>query len=1041
MSFNTLISTALSTLLKEGTIAEILIENAGKKAISIFQAHFTFSAFEIANSYQNSYTYALAAIGAGLATPEQKIRFLQKWTHSKIEREFADQIEQFYFQPFATQCGVQAEDEQRQLRNQLIDTIKKLSKLSPIFTAKKRDLTESELAAFIHYKGALAITDVILEQLHSVPDYLAVRDETVEAFFHFEELLGNATLFFLHEHFRRDVRAKETIAALQREGLLLDVRDIKATQEKMLSRLQQQFDEQNASAMQAFEAKNFSKAAQMSSQLESLQNTIKEVPQNLQAAQAAWQNTHQHWVDFAKRFHNWGGLLNAQLSQVLAETETLHWEIGAVHDDVKANLAKSKEIADEVKALKELMANLMARFDLSAQLKPSDEFTHHNSSSLKQIQAAISQLKVLPSHDPDYNKVVIMGGSLLSSTGDMAAAEKLFFQAFKTAQNPADKALASFNLFLVRLQNNEYGQALVDLQTAIKINRHYALHDIDKYPMVRLLGAGGMGCVFLCQDQWGEKQVVVKCFWEGRKGTRQAVFGEAMIMRKVAGAYVPEPMDCGYVDAHQQERPYFVSEYIEDALDGENWLARHGAFNVSTGIAVGIQIAKGLEVAHDKGIYHLDLKPANLLFKQTATGLMVKIIDFGLARVATSLRQEAMSRRTTAGMTQFGQAIVGTILYAAPEQMGEIAYGKPGAKSDFYALGATLYRLMTHESPRTLNPRRLSDAPPELFDLLCHCKEENPKLRPKTAAEVVKRLESLLTLATTIVVSPTGDCQTISAAIKKAKAGDRILVKPGVYQEDLVIDKPLEIIGDGEVADIVVESKNVNCIFMKTDHALVRGLSLHNRAGEYYAVNIPQGQLTLEYCDITSDTLACVGIHGSEAEGIVRHCQIHDSKEGGGVYVYDNGTGQIENCDIFGNALSGIEIKTGANPIVQHCQIHDGKGSGVFVNENGTGQIENCDIFGNALAGIQIQTGGNPIVQHCQIHDNKAGIVVYENGTGRIENGDIFGNAFSGIQIQTGGNPVVQHCQIHDSKGSSGVYVSENGKGQIENCDIYGNDY
>ncbi len=184
-------------------------------------------------------------------------------------------------------------------------------------------------------------------------------------------------------------------------------------------------------------------------------------------------------------------------------------------------------------------------------------------------------------------------------------------------------------------------------------------------------------------------------------------------------------------------------------------------------------MAKGLQVAHEKGIYHLDLKPANLLFKQTDTGLMVKIIDFGLARVATSLRQEAMSRRTTAGMTQFGQAIMGTLLYAPPEQMGEECYGKPGAKSDFYAFGATLYRLMTNESPRTLNPRRLSDAPPELFDLLCHCKEENPRLRPEKAAEVVKRLETILTLAMTIVVSPTGNCQTISAAIKKAKAGDQ----------------------------------------------------------------------------------------------------------------------------------------------------------------------------------------------------------------------------------------------------------------------------
>lgn len=110
-------------------------------------------------------------------------------------------------------------------------------------------------------------------------------------------------------------------------------------------------------------------------------------------------------------------------------------------------------------------------------------------------------------------------------------------------------------------------------------------------------------------------------------------------MRKVAGAYVPKPLDCGYVDAFRQERPYFVSEYVEGALDGESWLAQYGKLDVLTGIAVGIEIAKGLQVAHDRGIFHLDLKPANLLFKRTDRGgLGVRIIDFGLARVATSLR-------------------------------------------------------------------------------------------------------------------------------------------------------------------------------------------------------------------------------------------------------------------------------------------------------------------------------------------------------------------------------------------------------------------
>ncbi len=918
------------------------------------------------------------------------------------------------------------------MRIQLIDNIKLLSKLPPIFSADKRNLTESELASFVNYKGGLAITDLILKQLLALPDY--IPNESVEAFFRFEDLLGKATLFFLHETFRRDSRTKDTIAALQRENLLLDVGDIKATQEKILTRLQKQLDEQHASAMEAMKLGKFSEASQMSSQLDSLQNTINELPQNLLATQAAWQQTHQDWLDFAQRFHSWGDLLNSQISQVLAETESLHWEIGAVHDDVKSNLAKSEEISDDVKALKQSMAKLLARFDLSAQVKLSDEFTHHNTGSLKLIQTAIGKLKALPNCSPD---VMIMGGSLLSSTGNVKEAELLFLQA-KASPDSAEKALACFNLFLVRLRNKDYMQALADFNLAIKIDKRYALHDVDKYPIVSLLGSGGMGCVFLCNDQWNEKQVVVKCFWEGRKGSRNEVFGEAMLMRKIAGDYVPKPLDCNYVDAHLQERPYFVSEYIEAALDGENWLAEHGAFSVSMGIAVGIQIAKGLQVAHENEIFHLDLKPANLLFKQTNTGLEVKIIDFGLARVATSLRQEAMSRRSASGMTEFGQTVMGTLLYAPPEQLGDVGYGKPSAKSDFYAFGATLYRLMTNESPRTLNPRRLSEAPPELFDLLCDCKEENPALRPESAGVVVRRLESISKLSITIVVSPTGNCKTISTAIKKAKSGDRILVKPGIYKEDLFIDKPLEIIGEGDVADIVVESQNANCILMKTDNALVRGLSLRNRVEGCNAVYIPQGKLRLENCDITSDTYSCIEIHGSEAEGIVSYCKIHDSKESCGVLVFKNGTGRIENCDIFGNAKAGIAIKEGGNPVVQNCKIHDNQG-GFNVYENGKGRIENCEIFGNAKAGIEISEAGNPVVQNCKIHDGKgSGVFVYENGTGTIENCEIFGNAKAGIQIREGGNPVVQKCTIKQNSYWA-VRVYKNGAGTIENCDLRDN--
>jgi len=692
MSLNPFIKIGISTILG-GPIVEFMAE----KAISAFQEHFNFSPFEIANAFQESYGYALDAIAAGLAKPNK-----QSLRHAKVKREFVVQIDQNYLQPFATQDGVQSEALPA-LRHQLIEQIKELTQQPPIFSGENRRLTESELATVINDKGSVTITDLILEQLPAV-------GKTLKAFLRYDDLLGKATLYFLHESFRKNPRAEKTVAALQREGILVDVRDIKTTQEQILTRLQLNLEQQKADLMQAVQEGNFSQVEQLSPELTRLQQSIDQVPQRLEASVAAWQSSHQELIEF---FGTWAKLLDAKVDKIDENVEVLLQEF----------------------------RQFMQRFELSKQIKPRDEFTYHSSASLELVQKALAQLKRLPKEDAHYNQLVLMAGTIVSSTGNIAEAEKLFLQARDAAQMPSEKALASFNLFQVRLRNKEYPKALADLQSAIESDPHYALHDIGKYPIVRLLGAGGMGCVFLCDDQWGEHKVVVKCFWEGRKGSRQEVFGEAMIMREIAGAYVPKPLDCGYVDAARQEKPFFVTEYIEGALDGEDWLAEHGKLDVQTGIAVGLEVAKGLQVAHDKGIFHLDLKPANLLFKQTESGLMVKIIDFGLAQVGTSLQQEAVSRGSSSGMTLFGQAIIaGTLDYAPPEQLG---YGEPNAYSDLYAFGATLYRLMTGESPRNLNPRRLAEAPSALFELLCDCKEEEPTRRPSIGA-LIARLSELL---------------------------------------------------------------------------------------------------------------------------------------------------------------------------------------------------------------------------------------------------------------------------------------------------------
>ncbi|MEH1799008.1 MAG: right-handed parallel beta-helix repeat-containing protein [Nostoc sp.] len=300
-------------------------------------------------------------------------------------------------------------------------------------------------------------------------------------------------------------------------------------------------------------------------------------------------------------------------------------------------------------------------------------------------------------------------------------------------------------------------------------------------------------------------------------------------------------------------------------------------------------------------------------------------------------------------------------------------------------------------------------------------------------------LRSETAIATYIVSQHgNGDYGTISEAIASVPPGSRILVQPGFYNEGLIINKPLEIIGEGAIADIIIESHSSSCILMQTKYALVHGFTLHGKAEKCYVVDIPQGQLVLEDCDITSDYLSCVAIHGHTANPVIRRCQIHDSKNSG-IYCWENSQGIIEDCDIKNNATCEVTIQQGANPTIRHCRIHDGKQCGILIRDRGRGTVENCEIFGNSFAGIEINTGSDPKIHKCRIYASKAnGVSVYQKGRGTIFDCQIFKNANAGVAIAEAADPTIYQCLINQNQYQA-VWVYDNGAGRVENCDLTGN--
>jgi hypothetical protein len=241
-----------------------------------------------------------------------------------------------------------------------------------------------------------------------------------------------------------------------------------------------------------------------------------------------------------------------------------------------------------------------------------------------------------------------------------------------------------------------------------------------------------------------------------------------------------------------------------------------------------------------------------------------------------------------------------------------------------------------------------------------------------------------------------GDYTSISEAIRRAPAGARINVRPGIYNESLVLNRNVEIVGDGPITQIVIEVSGDNSISMETDTALVRGLTLRNRSAgkddKHFAVIIKQGQLTLEDCDISSGTLTGVGVYGAGSRPVIRRCRIHDCVEAG-IFFYQSGKGTVEDCDIYNNGFSNISIIEAADPTIRDSRIYNGKASGVHVYENGKGTIEDCSIYGNAYSGVAINEGGDPYVNRCKINRNGFNAVYsYKGGKGSVENSDLTGN-------------------------------------------------
>ncbi len=212
----------------------------------------------------------------------------------------------------------------------------------------------------------------------------------------------------------------------------------------------------------------------------------------------------------------------------------------------------------------------------------------------------------------------------------------------------------------------------------------------DRYDVVRPLGSGGMGEVYLARDRVLGRDVALKVLRRQYAGDDE--FAERFKREAMSAASLSHPNIVQVYDrgATEEGASYIAMEYVPGGTLKER-ISRGGPLEAADAAGFGAQVAEALGAAHDRSMVHRDIKPQNVLL--TARG-GAKVADFGIARAGSS-----------ATISRTG-SVMGTAGYMSPEQ----ALGKPATpKSDLYSLGVVLYEALTGELPYTAdNPIAVS---------------------------------------------------------------------------------------------------------------------------------------------------------------------------------------------------------------------------------------------------------------------------------------------------------------------------------------------
>ena len=261
----------------------------------------------------------------------------------------------------------------------------------------------------------------------------------------------------------------------------------------------------------------------------------------------------------------------------------------------------------------------------------------------------------------------------------------------------------------------------------------------NRYEIIRLIGVGGMSEVYKAKCHKLNRYVAIKILKE--EFGKDANFVKKFNIEAQAAASLSHPNIVNIYDVVNENNMHFIVMELIEGTTLKDYIASKGMLDIKEAINIAIQVAKGLECAHERNIVHRDVKPQNIIISVDGT---VKVADFGIAKATTEETINAFA--------------LGSVHYISPEQAKGVY---TDIRSDIYSLGVSLYEMISGRVPfngenavavalahveEVVTPPSIynSKISPELETIVLKCMQKSPDRRYQNLKELIRELQNLL---------------------------------------------------------------------------------------------------------------------------------------------------------------------------------------------------------------------------------------------------------------------------------------------------------